>query len=71
MTTAEIVAEDAANAGLAAVGTDKNTMPDIQLEVFELAESGETIEFPMNDTKPAPDDSAIAGGAFDHEDLSI
>jgi hypothetical protein len=41
------------------------------LEVFELAESGQKIEFPLNDAKPAPDESAIADGVFDHQDLSI
>ena len=41
------------------------------MEVFELAESGVTIEFPVIDAKPAPDDSAIADGVFDHQDLSI
>jgi len=70
MTAKEIKASNTADAKLAAAREASAKLKRI-VDAFELAESGVTIEFPVMAREPAADDSGIAGGIFDNEDLRI
>jgi hypothetical protein len=72
MTAEEIAALNAENARLAAIRAANATKPKKRVEVFEMAESSITIEFPVTPMETQVDDSVIAAGsATENESFRI